>query len=74
MKDFFSFIQQAAYGTIVCPVCDEKFVDSNFGVSEHSVSVPLPNGERTSHETCGKCGDWHGQDVEDVKAGKVIEL
>lgn len=74
MKDLFSFIQQAAYGTIICPVCDKRFIDNNFGMSEHAVSVPLPNHHRTSHETCGKCGDWSGETIEDIKAGNIFEL
>lgn len=74
MKDLFSFVQQAAYGTIICPVCDEKFVDNNFGISKHAISTPLPGDNRTSHETCGNCGNWQGQDIEDIKAGKIFEL
>lgn len=77
MKDLFSFIQQVVYGTIMCPVCDEKFVDNNFGVSKHAVSVPLtnaPRAARTSHETCGQCGNWNGEDIEDIKAGNIFEL
>jgi len=77
MKDLFSFIQQAAYGTIMCPVCDEKFVDNNFGVSKHAVSVPsspIEKAGRTSHETCGQCGDWNGETIEDIKAGNIFEL
>lgn len=74
MKDLFSFVQQAAYGIIMCPVCDEKFVDNNFGMSKHAVSVPTQNHGRTSHETCGQCGDWNGEDIEDIKAGNIFEL
>jgi hypothetical protein len=67
MKDLFSFAQLASYGQIICPVCDEKFVDNNLGVSKNAVSIPVCDGTRTLRETCGDCGDWNGQDIEDIR-------
>lgn len=72
MKDLLSFVQYILLGSIECPVCETNFVDNNFGVSKHAVTVTLPDGNKTSHETCGACGDWQGEDLNAIKEGSYL--
>lgn len=57
---------------IICPVCGDDFIYA-VGVSRHSVSMVL-NRRLTSHETCGECGDWQGEDLSAIMEGMIVEL